>query len=55
MHGEKIWYLEPPPKSYYSTTQVFKALRRDDLSLSTYKCIQEAGDVLYVSDKINYE
>merc|ERR1712008_639294 len=48
MHGRKLWFLKPATYSVWNTEIMYKYLIRTDGDPPALRCVQEAGDLIYV-------
>merc|ERR1712204_142876 len=46
--GRQLWFLEPPGREVIAKEEVYKYLQRTGGAPEASRCIQEAGDVLFV-------
>ena len=48
VHGRKLWFLAPPAAREWSNEAVYEHLVRTDGLPGYARCVQEAGDLLFV-------
>ena len=49
--GKKLWFLQPPAKQVWSNTVIYEHLKQTAGLLSSNRCVQEEGDLMFVPSR----